>query len=112
MRTASTVFTSRVKKPHGVFEKVKTFMTKAWVLQKSVKNEAPKAAGLGEISSLTDTLTTAQQSSCSQFQRAVLMVGLVHSTGDQETERLETWGGLQRPTLVISVHSTDSKVVP
>lgn len=82
MRTTSTTFTSRVKKPHGVFEKVKTFMTEAWVLQKNVENEAPKAAGL----SLTDTLTIARQSRCSQFRRAVLMVGLVHSTGDQETE--------------------------
>lgn len=89
-------------------------MTETWVLQKSVENEAPKAAGLGEISSLTDTMTLARQSGCSQFQRAVLMVGLVHSPGDQETERLETWGScsLQGPTLVLSVHSTDSALVP
>lgn len=67
MRTANTTFTSRVKKPHGVFEKVKTFMTEAWVLQKSVENEAPKAAELGEISSLTDTLTIAQRAVVPSF---------------------------------------------
>jgi hypothetical protein len=34
------------------FEKVKTFMVEAWVLQQSVENEATEATGLGEISSL------------------------------------------------------------